>query len=259
MARDDRFNKAINIFRKELKEKINAKILEAGEEKTLNLANTFAYVSKNKLNSANPAPESKGLIEEIKNSITVEKIRQKLNEDKKATVGYGIKIPIDKEGLVMFLEYGTGILGENNKHPQTDVLNMDIRGLSFSVWKYAVNKNNYKTVKIRNRYNKLEDKMVPCYITRNGKLGFVFKKHEGKYIDANDEVFFNEPYKTKYSWVKGYTDKNGRVVKPYIRYHKDIRTYNRIQQYVFSQGIKPVRFIYDAKQTVWDMIDKKQI
>lgn len=261
MARNADFEKSLSLFKKNFTEAVNKKIMEFGEEKSLELAQTFVELTKRNLDNAQPAPESQHFIQKIKDSIKIKKTKQ-YSEDKKK-VGYTINIPVDSDGLVMFLEYGTGLEGLRNPHPETS----KSLAQEFKIgWDYAVNRNNTKTVYMRNSKNQQVAIQQPCYITRNGKRGFVFRKTAKSYIDMAD-VQFKNTYETKYSWVSGYDrvvkKKNGEVktihIKPYTRYHKNPITYTSRTTYVLSSGIKPVRFIYNAKLELRGMINNKRI
>lgn len=261
MPRDEEFRKALKKFRRNLEQNVNERALRRGYEMSYDVATDFVELAKNNLDKAQPAPESQNLIQQIRDSIVVESSRRTLsrrsgdNPDKpRVADGFTVRVPMDKEGLVMFLEYGTGLSGLRNPHPESS----DAKTQGFKVgWQYAVNRNKFKTVTLRNNRNQSVRVTQPCYIVRDGKRGFVFKYKKGVYIDREDVLFKNE-YTTKYSWVKGYTDKNGRVVKPYVRYHKNAKTYISKSTYVLSSGIKPVRFIYDAKKEVIFKLNNKK-
>ena len=265
MARNADFAKALKKFRRDLEQSINEKALRRGYETSYDVAERFVEFAKKNLDNAKPTPESQHLVDQIKDSIEVENFsmtgrtlsrRNGENPDKpRFQTGAVVRVPIDKDGLVMFLEYGTGLKGKREPHPES----VDSKFDGFKVgWKYAVNLNNYKTVTLRDDKNKPTQVTQPCYITRNGKRGFVFKKRDASYIDKEDVLFKNE-YTSQYRWVKGYTDKNGRVVKAFTRRNKNPRTYTSKTTYVLSTGITPVRFIYDAKQEIKYLFVNKMI
>lgn len=255
-------------LRKNLSQTIHERLIERGEVISKDGADEFIEEMRNNLDRATPALESQGMIEAIKNSFYSKKVKRKI--DGKTIEGYNVHIPIDRNGLVMYLEYGTGLAGKNNKHPHKDFKKLDLSMFSPNIgkkqlvgWEYAVNYGESRVMWVRNeKYNKLTQMRVPYYTSmyEGGPEGFIFKKKPNSYIDANDVVFQNQ-YKTKYSWVKGYTIKSGKnagkTVKPYTRYHKDARTYTSKSQYVFSEGLKSVHFIYDAKHSVFNKIKNK--
>ena len=254
MARNEAFERALKIFKKDFSELVNNKLVGIGNDMSFLVAEGFVNNARNNLDRATPAPESAHLIEEIKQSISISPVERK-KDGEKITVGHKVNIPIDNEGLVMFLEYGTGLVGDRNKHPQTDALKAYSGGRVMN-WKYAVNKDKYRPVKMRNKFNRQVDVNLPYYTERDGKKGFVFIKQPNRYIDSNDTVFMNNPYTSKYSWVRGYEVKNKdgeviRRVRPYVRYNVKPKTHYYKREYVFSEGLKPTRFIYDAKlQTI---------
>lgn len=68
-----------------------------------------------------------------------------------------IVIPRDTEGLNMYLEYGTGLKGEENPNPDAVKIG----------WKYAIHKDKY--------------------LKKDGEpIGFIFKK-KGVYLDVDDK------------------------------------------------------------------------
>ena len=258
MARNAEFEKSLKQFNANLYHRINKYMIDYGVKKSKQLCDTFVDVAKRTLDDATPAPESKHFIEEIKSRIKIKKrFRKSSRKGKKINqhlVAYTINIPVDSQGLVMFLEYGTGLEGLRDQHEETKTKTSFGKTFKPKVnWEYAVNKDKQRVVTLRNKFNQTYQDTQPCYITRNGKRGFVFKKKKNSYIDIKD-VEFHNVLEAKASWVKGYIDKNGRVVKPYARYHKDTRYYTGKNTYVLSSGLKPVRFIYKAKREVKRLI-----
>lgn len=258
MPKDAEFKIALKKFRRSLEETINERALRIGEEKSKEIAEKFRDLAKQNLNNAQPASGSEGLISKIQESIEVNSSMRSLTKavrGSKQAKGYIVHIPIDKEGLVMFLEYGTGLKGKYNPHPESVEAKVD----GFKVgWNYAVHLNDSRPITFRNQYGKKVTMNVPYYIKKYGKTGFVFKKKAGKYIDRED-LIFPIVKKVQYNWVKGYTRKNGTRVKPYTRKSNKERIITSKSEYVLSEGIKPVRFIYDAKQEVRRLINEGKI
>lgn len=252
MPRTEAFDKSLKIFRQDLRDTILKKVSKLSLDKAEEAVDIFVKTAKETLiRNSNPSPESKGVVDKIAKSIHKVPIHRNISGEKIIS-GYRAIIPMDAEGLVMFLEYGTGLVGKNNPHPQTDIRKVYPEEKYMGVWRYAVNERNYKTIKFRNKYNRVVDATVPCYVERNGYKGFIFRKQGNHYIDAEDEVFSNEPITTRFHWVRA--SKNGRN-KAYVRYnHKKTKTYAQKSQYVFSRGIKPVKFIYTAKHRVMEFI-----
>ena len=244
---------------------INRELLDFAHKKSKKIAEKFVELAVNNLEDATPAPESKHFVDDIRNGIKAKRVYNTYTRGEtvfKKYKGYNVVFPVGKNGLTMFLEYGTGLAGLREPHEETSryaELYPWTIGKEFDVgWEYAKNRNKYKTVFLKNNRNQRVKVTQPCYIVKDGKRGFVFKKTNDSYVEKLDVEFHNQ-YSTKYSWVKGYTDKNGRVVKPYVRYHKDLRTYTSRNTYVLSTGITPVRFIYRAKKEILRMIKSGEI
>ena len=260
-----KFRQAMANFEKNFYQTVTKEMIDFGHRKSKKLADKFVELSKEYLNDATPAKESEHFVNSIKKGIRAEKVYKTYSKNgvqiTKKLKGYKVIIPNRKDGLTMFLEYGTGLTGLRNPHEETTKY-LDIKPWAtefITGWKYAVNRDKYKTVYLKTENSKNQRVKVtqPCYITKSGKRGFVFKKTKNSYIDKNDVEFHNE-YTTKYSWVKGYP-RNGKEVKAYIRYHKDKRTYATKTTYVLSTGLKPVRFIYRAKKEIQKMMKQNKI
>lgn len=259
MPRNEDFAAALKKFRRDFEENINERALRRGEEISEQIAQKFVGLVKSNLDRADPAPESKGIIESIKESIHYDKTSRALSRRQsykgkypKVAEGYVAYIPVDKEGMVMFLEYGTGLKGKENPHPES--VEAEVEGFKIG-WRYAVHLNESRPVTHSNRFGKKITENLPYYVNLFGKKGFVFKKKNNNYIDREDIVFKSEK-KVKYNWVKGYVRKDGTRVKPYTRYSKKGRTITSKTQYVLSSGIKPTRFVYDAKQEIKRLINE---
>lgn len=228
MARTNAFNAAETKARENFKQAINDRLLERGEEISKQLAEQFVEEARNNLiSNSNPAPESIGLISRIANSITY----KKTSEDNKK--GYIVRIPMDREGLVMFLEYGTGLMGKNYSKIDSDFAH-EANSIG---WKYAIHENRYKTRK------------------KTGKRGFIFTPTKGYYIDKDDEYIVEPSYEEQITKVliKGYvrvSKKTGKVttVKPYYRSQR--KMVQKSTGKIISSGITPVRFIYKAKNSI---------
>lgn len=254
MDRHPQFKTALGDFNRRLFKQINREMIDYGQKKSKEIAEEFVKIAKMNLEKATPAPGSEHFISEIASRIKIKKrFRKSYKKGKKINqhlVAHTINIPIDKQGLVMYLEYGTGIKGLRDQHEEAKKRTLYGAPIKQKVrWEYAVNRHEYRTVMLKNRYNQRVKVTQPCYFVKDNHLGFVFKKRKDSYIDADDIQFHNE-LQVKASWVKGYVDKNGRVVPAYPRYHKDLRTYTTKNTYVFSQGLTPVRFIYNAKKEI---------
>ena len=250
-------------FRRDLYMTISRELLKHGEEKSLKGAVFFIDEMKKNLDKATPAPESQGLISQIKNSFYVEETKRRM--DGETVKGWNVRIPIDRRGLVLYLEYGTGLTGKKFSHPQLDVMKLDRSFFAegekstFVTWKYAINYGKTRPVKVKNRYtNRFFEIELPYYTKMDGEEGFVFRKRPDSYIDVDDKPFKNR-LETKYSWVKGYKDAKGRVVKPYMRYHKDTKSYLSKSTYIFTRGLNSIHYIYDAKVAIKNKLRNGQL
>lgn len=116
---------------------------------------------------------------------------------RKGRNGYQVIIRQDPEGLMMFLEYGTGLIGEADPHPESGEVG----------WEYAVNASSNSK----------------AYRSVNGRFGWFFRTD-------SDETYIEK------------TDSNRR----------DGGTL------VFSQGIKPVRYIYETKLELEDVLRRSR-
>lgn len=247
MARNYNINSNLKKkLRRQIEEYVNERALKIGREKSKEVAELFQKTARETLlSNSNASPESEHLIQSIANSITVEEDTRTLSRrtgtgsKNKVETGYVVRVPIDREGLVVFLEYGTGLEGLRDQHEEVKLGSVN--------WEYANRRNEVNPITGQ-----------PHYITRDGKRGFVFRDKLNNYIDANDVKFHNQ-YTITERWVKGYVRSDGTIVKPYKRHLKNPKLITRKKTYVLSSGIKPVRFIYKAKQEVRYAINNKQI
>jgi len=245
------FKASLKKFRRDLEQKVNERMLRLSKDLNEDLANAFVESSRTilKNNSSPKDSQSANMIQIISDSITYEENERTLynsNQNKEfKTTGYVVRVPIDKNGLVMFLEYGTGLEGKNNRHEEADKIG----------WKYATNDNTIK--QIRYVFSGVEKiRNIKWYTSINSKKGFVFKKKSNSYIDSKDIIFQNEhkPYEVI---TPTKPNKNGIIAKPYIR-KKPNADKQLFGDYVISSGIKPVRFIYTAKQNIIQMINESK-
>lgn len=139
--------------------------------------------------------------------------------------GYSVRVPADSEGLNMFLEFGTGLTGEANAHPEASSIG----------WAYAVNRENY----IGGGWIFNPNPLVPFRWTSKGIKTNVMRglEPEGEetgfaYIDQNDIYPMEQ--------TKKYKSKKTGVTK----------TYTRKRNRVFTKGLMPTRYLYDTKQDI---------
>lgn len=130
-----------------------------------------------------------------------------------------ITIQQDREGLSMYLEYGTGLMGKNNPHPNSGNIG----------WNYAINEGSYIN--------------THTTIDRSGptKKGFIFENF-GNYIDKEDRFVIKE------SGLKRYTSKKTGIEKFYGPYRYVSK------KWIISSGLRPTRYIYDTKLAMKKLI-----
>lgn len=147
----------------------------------------------------------------------------------------------DFEGLGMFLEYGTGLAGRDGYHPEAGNIG----------WQYAINEDNYSFAKAGPSGRRVR--------------GFKYK-YSGNYLDENDinPVYMHSVKTVKpsvyVSHTNAYTDKRGRNIPAHDRVivrkggHYEYHQY--YPQWVLSRGLKPIRYMYDAKSDVSRLINR---
>ena len=172
----------VDIVNERISNYITRRMKDISENLEDEIGDAFVKKARNTLlHRATPDPDnsfSKSTIEEIAKNINVETDD---NGEKQ------IVVEDDGEGLSVYLEYGTGLVGEQHKGTFTP-----------ASWQYAINRDKYKTLKLS-----------------SGEIkGFIFDYHNTNYIDKDDIVL----------------DKSKK---------KSIG--------VFSQGLKPLRYIYDTR------------
>ena len=224
-VRNSEFNKALDRFKKDLKEKVNNELSKISNKLSEKMAKAFVKSARATLKkNSNPKDSnSKAMVEQISSSIHYIKL-----DNGKSIV----RIP--RSDLTMFLEYGTGIAGSYNEHPEA---------YEFG-WKYVLHPEHYKR---------------PTNIIENLKYngyGWFYKKKRRSYLDVSDSTNIIQRKSVEQN-VKGYFRKDGVYVKPYIR-NKTVKSFVKMKNTVFTQGIKPVRFIYTAKQNIINMINESK-
>lgn len=213
MSRDARFEASLKKLRKGLERSIDFRTQDICRKASAGIAQTFAEVSTKRLvEGATPLDSaSSSKVNNIANSIT------HFQEGNRAVAF----VPIDEEGLTLFLEYGTGLVGENsnNKLIETSKKRSDADRVG---WEYAINRDKYKT------------------LPSNGKVGWFFTKKPDSYIDANDTVIERKDKKLVLSTeIIQPTIRNGVRVKGYTR---TMRRWKSKKNSVFTEGLKPIRF-----------------
>lgn len=181
MAKDAIFVSGLKELRKSIKDKVS-ELQNLEDTLTEKICKTFVQRSRDRLlQKANT--DQLGLIQSLLGNIYY----------RPAKSGYQIIVRNDEEGLMMFLEYGTGLQGEAYRHPQASMVG----------WEYAMNVSDYKNFQ--------------------DKSGWFFQQRDNNYVDR-----------------------------------EDITIERRTSTAVFSQGIKPVRYIYDTWLEIQDVIRRSR-
>ena len=155
MPRDKVLTASLNKLRDDVQSMVSARADRIMEGLSKSITDAFVNnVQKRLISRATPKDaQSAMLVQNIADSIVV---------DESVWAGkyeYRIVIPRDPEGLVMFLEFGTGLVGYTQGNPDA---------VKYG-WSYAVNRNKY------------------IYKKHEGRLGFIFEKTGANYIDRDDE------------------------------------------------------------------------
>lgn len=216
MSQNQIFQNSLNTVKKQIRSFIDKAQKDMTEEISKLIAYTFRDVARNRLiRSNNAISQQQSVIERVSKSIMVRKYKS----------GYKIVLSsqTDPEGLLMFLEFGTGLVGKDNKHSWAGKIG----------WQYAINEENYRT-------------------RSNGKRGWFWRPQgdNTKYIDKDDMV---ENYKRTYNAYKLKPEHPifGRTTK-FWETHR-LTGNSRV---VFSSGIKPLRFLYRTRLDIVKAINR---
>lgn len=253
-------------LRRAIEQDINEKMLRLGERASEDIGNAMVDYCKNLLlTRATPAPQSQGLINQIAESIRLEDangssgkgraVFSSTKNNRKFLAGKVLKVPIDKDKLVVFLEYGTGLEGANDGkgHPEASAFG----------WEYAINDGvpremhkTYTFAEISGDNKQIKSREIfrnqEWYVNKFGRRGFVFKYKGREYLDSKDIVFKNvhdDEGSIDGSYLRLVVPKKGKQ-KPYWRMNRNqqVKTDATKSTYAFSSGLKPLRFIYDTRK-----------
>ena len=238
--------KVITNFKNQLRKGINGISTEYMNKTTHNLLIAFAKGVKNRLLNRGMAlannAESEALIRSLAESIRYNVIWTGEGKDDYIDE-YRLSIPIDSQGLILYLEYGTGLLGDITSIPSA---------VSKAGWHYAVNFKKWK---------KLYDGKY-----HGGEKGFFFLKSNKAFVSKDDVTPIVLTRKYKYT----YAERRWRFTKPHqrtvngktinVRGYRSLiknkragQTKTTIKQYtydewVWSRGIRSLHFFYDTRQ-----------
>lgn len=215
MARNAKFEESLKKLRRSLERTVDYRAQEICRKASENIAMTFSEVASKRLKEgATPFDAiSRAKVDSIANSFVE-------YQTGKTVI---VSLPIDQDGLALFLEYGTGLLGEQNNDALASfsgkMTNSDKVG-----WSYAINRHKYKT------------------LPSSGKLGWFFTKKPDSYISVGDTVIerAGNMIVTKMQFVEPKRKtKTGKKYKPYFR----LMRYKKAKKSsVFTQGLIPIRY-----------------
>ena len=275
-------------FRKDIEQLINERALQVSKGFSKDVAEAFVVNARRKLiQDSVPSSRSIGLVDNIANSIVVEDLSSNpsFGSKKKPTrtiysssknlpyqvTGSVVRVPVDKDKLVLFLEYGTGLSGKDNPHPEASRVG----------WEYAINDGTRnEVIRKEGYYHKYSD-WQEWYFFYGGEKGFAFKPKDNSYIQRYpqiDESFYNartiyyeEDQLVEYT-KEIYVPETQMVSKKGKRFTRSSyhypRKFQRIEkvlvedvdwndtEYIFTKGIVPVKFIYDTKVKIREALDK---
>lgn len=218
----ERFEQSLKSLQKRLNKELMVRGKNTRNQVMGPIAKLFQNNARERVNDATPKDAtSEYLLNRVKKSII-------LFEDKQ-NCKYTVEVLPVENGLPAYLEYGTGWAGAFDQHEEASKDN----------WDYAINRESY--------------------ITRAGRTGWFFSS-EDSYVDKDDEhpVRIVQKRTKRKEFVKAHTRKlkNGTEVsvRRYMRKRphgdKEITSVREYDKWVFSDGLRPVRFLYRTKEEI---------
>lgn len=219
--------KLFDDFRRSIEARVNERANRVANEVSGEVVKVFVKRAKKRLiNSAkNFTYDTAQNVTRLVDNITYEEqpyfeIGKTTGKPKEVTRAY-VRVRRDPQDLLMYLEYGTGLVGEAHRHPEASKIG----------WQYGVNREKY----------------VSLPKTKTGK-GWIFTRKPTSTV-LKDDVPIHRYWTERIIFVNQViTIKKGKNAgKTYKRvqpYHRKTKTSHS----VFSEGMKPVRYIYDTKQ-----------
>ena len=226
MSQHPNFRTSIEALRKHISRTVSDRAERIASEVTRSATEIFVNNAKKYLDESTPKDENSArLIEDIKNNIYSSK-------SSSSDHSYNVTIEADPEGLVLFLEYGTGLMGLAYGHENDDLVK----------WNYASNLG--------------ASHGADRYVSHNGSIGWFFSSKRGTYIDKNDESPV-EVYRPTREWfdVRSY-ERNGHIVRSHKRRYRRWTNVKIRPESVFTEGLKPIRYIYRATEDVRRALEK---
>lgn len=224
MSKDADFSKSMKKFRDNLRYFIKHQTEKVAETTSTEVAKAFVRVAQDTLvERATPSPESKSLVNSLKSNISSYKNT--------------VSVETDPEGLMLFLEYGTGLTGRNNNTAE------GLNDASAVGWNYASRLNEGRYVRMK----------------KTGNLGWIFERKDDHYVDSDDWIIpktskFQVSERERVRWYfRIGKDGKRHLVKSYTRKRRKPKYRNK--NLVFTTGLKPTRYIFDTKQKIRSFID----
>ena len=229
MSKTDSFAK----MRRQIEAVVNERAQRRANEVSEKIVNVFVERVKKRLDrfadDESMDGASASIVRDLKNNITTERWETKGKRGN--DIHNVVRIERDPQNLIMFLEYGTGVAGFYDNHPEAGKVG----------WIYWTNPTHYKR---------------PIYTIpdlRYDGYGWFFNKKGDSFISRFDHEGVVFKYRTTQN-VEGYekTLKSGKRIKvrPYTRKIRLKPDKSVGEDTVFTQGLKPVRFIYNTKMEI---------
>lgn len=214
-------------FRRKLDAVVNERANRIANEISGEIVKVFVKRAKSRLEKASDdmVGESAGIIKTLSDNITYEtqpyyQIGKTTKKPEMVNRSY-VRVKRDSQNLIMFLEYGTGLVGESNRHPEADKIG----------WNYATNRDNYKR------------------LTRsNTGEGWFFTRKPSSIILKEDIPIHSYLVNERIVKHQVITVKKGKMAGKTYERHQPYNKKTKSSKSIFTQGIKPVRFIYKTKQ-----------
>ena len=238
---------------KRARERLRYHTLKYANEKVSDMAEDVANSARDKAveflyKNATPKDEnSEMLLGEVANRIVVQE-----SYTRDGAKGYFVGIVDENalEGLPLYLELGTGKMGAENPHEEV------VSGRSIG-WEYQ-----YFPEHANGFFFKYNNRKFYPYLTDSDYHPIeggtrVYQKSSGSVVtrrlkDGREIKYYRKPTdKSKFKQ----SNANGEIID-----YGDKRIYSRKPNYnsVFSIGMKPVRYIYNAKQWVKETYGKRK-
>lgn len=234
MGREESFEASLKKARRQIYYLLNEKTRKFDKELSERLARIFRDRARQRLiDRASPLTEgSEQLIDNLAASIEV----------RQAEGGYySVRIPADPEGLFLFLEFGTGLEGQENIVSKEVGIGA-LKEADRVGWNYAGHSDKYY----------------------NGGWFFKYNKERNNYIDLGDiypleRELASPALPERKVIVSAHSRLRGKFEQDVKSYERTLKAkparYKKPRNTVFSKGIQPTRYIYDTIQEIKGFFD----